>query len=753
MKARLQHLAAATAVFALFFWRALSPHRFLFRRDAFRLYLPLEEHIARELRAGRLPTWFPGDGLGISLIGSSVAGVLHPRHLLALLLPPDQALKWGMLLAYPLAAWGAWRLVSRLGGGHAARALAALGYALSGYLLSMSDNAPYLLSAATLPLVALAAEALGNRPTWRAAAGLGLALAFTAWSGDVQAALLQALLAVAIALSHTTTRDRLLHLAGSGGLALLLCAPLIPALAATAAVDGRLSGSELAVAMRWSLAPVRLFELVFGAPWPAEFAQLGSAFPEQHLTHAPGGLWAVSVQGGAALTALALVGLFRPRRRVGVVYGTLTLLGLWLALGEHGGLYALLLRLPLWGAFRYPEKLLPFAILGLAVLAGMGTGALIRAGRALALALGSAGLALVALGLAARMLVLRAVPGADPETVEALTSATRTALAGSGLIVLALAAVAWRDDRRLLWLAPALQLLQALPLAGWVVQTADASWLTRASPLRERASALGGRICSDPQNFHFDQPPEGDPYAVSVGAEIDALAPDHGARAGVPDLVPGAPGLPSILRTICAHPMCGGRCERVAGAAGGILDAETFERLQREGAGLHELQRIRDPALVLFADPASRPFAETTAVRFVANAEAVKAGLAARDAKPPAEVLLVGSGSEAPAPSGTVKTTRTTTRPDAIDAEVQLAAPGWVVIREACVPGWSATLDGAPVALSRADLAFCAAPIPAGAHRLELRYRPPGWPWLFIPYGLGLALCAALARKTNGAGH
>ncbi len=63
-------------------------------------------------------------------------------------------------------------------------------------------------------------------------------------------------------------------------------------------------------------------------------------------------------------------------------------------------------------------------------------------------------------------------------------------------------------------------------------------------------------------------------------------------------------------------------------------------------------------------------------------------------------------------------------RADALEIEAQLSSPGWVLLAESYDPGWQARVDGAPVRVRRADLAFRAVPVPAVRHRLELVYRP-----------------------------
>ncbi len=58
--------------------------------------------------------------------------------------------------------------------------------------------------------------------------------------------------------------------------------------------------------------------------------------------------------------------------------------------------------------------------------------------------------------------------------------------------------------------------------------------------------------------------------------------------------------------------------------------------------------------------------------------------------------------------------------------EIATETPGILVISEWAIPGWQATLDGAPVPLLTANDALQAAVIPAGRHTLTLTYTLPG---------------------------
>lgn len=54
-------------------------------------------------------------------------------------------------------------------------------------------------------------------------------------------------------------------------------------------------------------------------------------------------------------------------------------------------------------------------------------------------------------------------------------------------------------------------------------------------------------------------------------------------------------------------------------------------------------------------------------------------------------------------------------------------AAGWVRIAETWYPGWTATVDGAPAQLTRADVALMAVWVPEGDHDVVLTFRPTAW--------------------------
>jgi hypothetical protein len=82
------------------------------------------------------------------------------------------------------------------------------------------------------------------------------------------------------------------------------------------------------------------------------------------------------------------------------------------------------------------------------------------------------------------------------------------------------------------------------------------------------------------------------------------------------------------------------------------------------------------------------------------------------------------TGTEACTASGAVDVTVQNQLDGRLDAVVQAPADGYVFLSEPYYPERVAFIDGQPVAAVKANLAFTAVPVPAGTHRLELRYVP-----------------------------
>jgi hypothetical protein len=76
---------------------------------------------------------------------------------------------------------------------------------------------------------------------------------------------------------------------------------------------------------------------------------------------------------------------------------------------------------------------------------------------------------------------------------------------------------------------------------------------------------------------------------------------------------------------------------------------------------------------------------------------------------------------------------------------VSLERDGWLVLSDAAYPGWIAFVDGAPVPVHPANLAFRAVRVPVGEHTVVWIYQSSSWNIGRIASLTGLALWSALA--------
>ena len=80
-----------------------------------------------------------------------------------------------------------------------------------------------------------------------------------------------------------------------------------------------------------------------------------------------------------------------------------------------------------------------------------------------------------------------------------------------------------------------------------------------------------------------------------------------------------------------------------------------------------------------------------------------------------------------------------------VEIEVELQAPGLVILADVYYPGWRLTIDGKPATVYRTNRAMRGALVPAGPHRLIYRYEPGSLRLGFLLTALGLFATMALA--------
>ncbi len=751
-----------TAVVLLFFAPAFQPGVQFLHRDQGRLHHPVKQYVAEELARGHFPQWIPEAGLGMPVVAGTVDMMLHPFHLLLVALPFELGLKLWLVGAVVLGGLGARWLAGLLGAGEAGGLAAGLGFALSGYLVSSTDNMQYLTTAAALPWLLGAILQFTRRPGPGPAAGLAAASFLAAAGGDPQGwgLALPAGLGLALHWPGATVAlgARLRRGAGAVGLALLGAAPVLLPLALWTPASSRGEPFDWVVHLQFSMLPIRLVELVIPGllhdPQPTTWSPLYLAFDSDDWTGLP---WVRSEYLGVITATLAAVAAWR--RREARWLGAAMLLVAWMALGRYAGFGQLARALPVLSNLRYWEKLGIWLHLGAALLAGLGVEALVaRPGPG---GPGRRAFPFTLLGLAAALSALAAAAGLVPDAVARLLQPARAPFdqalvftgnlsSGAGhaaLLLAALGTLLLADRPALARLTPAL----LVGLLGIDLFTGNGpAWLV--SPLA---------IVRGPAPI------------------VEALRASPGARVLTPLPIPGRdiPGLSPADGMELFGARAGYQAWNVAWRIAhfehyeGMIPQRTYRYRRRAGA-YHELPGVglwgvshvvvpdaperaaeaglAGPYRVAAHDPVigawllevpHRPRAYLARqVRSVDRRAAMEFVLDGRNAMSEVTVLE-GPVRDGQAGEGTAEIALD--EPERVEVVTEAAGPALLVLNDLATPGWTAEVDGRPAEILPANYLARGVWVEAGRHRVVFRYSTPG-------LALGLAISAGLMLALIG---
>lgn len=740
-----------------------EPHGNPVQGDLLLLALPAAAETRRQLVAGRWPLISDRMGGGAPLLADPQSQALQPLALAAQLLPAARAAGARIALGLALGLLFTFCFLRRQGLGAGAAAAGGLAWGLGGFLFLWSGW-PIAATAVWLPALLLAIARCfdsGDRRevvvTAAAAAGLLLAGHPETIAYALGAA---ALFATARAVRARSARRQvaLARLAAGGALAVAVVAPVwLPTLAA----------------LPESLRAARIAEAP--PPAPQGFAEraierlVPIVSPNAFGNSRYAAYWGRSNTNedatgfvGTATLLMAIVGaagLFRGRRRRAEewLFAALGLAAL-AVIALPPGLYELLRSLPMGRVSDFHHRLLLLVAFATAYLAACEldrraaprdeaagerrTASFRAAARAVA------PITIVAAALAALVVWSYAALG-DPDEPERL------------------------DVVRYGWLLWHLRLLGAGVLLAWVGHRRR--WLPVAFAL-----LIAGELLLAHRIAH---PPMPARLALPDHPAIAALAaPDRATRAQ-----PGSPGperitalgsaLPPNLAALYGlsdarlyNPMTARRYAAVLAAAAErwrgeipelgserpeILDLLGVGRLLTTGdVGLHE------SAAPLFELGSLRVWRRPTAlptVFFPAAVETLPAG--------DLSAVLAAAGSfaerswvEGPA-AGRPRLPWRAGSPRAIGVLAATAGPSHRTLRIAAAEprlaatslvddgGWRAVIDGRRRPAARTNGAFVGVWLPAGAHRLDLVYRPPGFAPGMLVAALALAVAAAFVSR------
>ncbi|HYV18032.1 MAG TPA: YfhO family protein [Verrucomicrobiae bacterium] len=741
-------------------------------RDASQNHDPARRLVTERLRSFELPLWDPYHGGGTPLYANPNMLVLHPITLLFLALPHDAAFTWSIVLQFGLLALGGYVLARRLPVAPASAFLAAAVLALSGPAASLASMQNVLCAFAWLPLALwgwLGFVRGGGKGACLAAV---LPLAIILITGEPATLLAWLLLAPVLAATDPADplrRDgaggaeparpgRLRSLGVVFGTSLLVAgAALVPAFTLLP-LTPRGAGLPVPEVFRWPLLPERLPELIlprlFGDPtrlppnawWGAWLFEGSYPF-----------LFSVFLGAIPILCALAALGPGPSRRRsvaCAAVAGAAIGLALLPALP---GVAPLLIALPGARLLRYPERLLLVATMAIALLAALGWERLrqrrgnsrlrrLSLGIGLALVVAAAAVAFrpeIADAVLARLMHLPPAflsgQGMDAIRSGALQASLRAgievALFAASLVLLLRGAL----SRAVAWGVPLLAAVSLLSAAAPARSMAPRAFLETPSPLRAAVDRGPGAL----RLHHAPRPPglgiAGGTDEQVWGYRFDRIT--YSLLTGHADEVPTMLDAATDRMDLALSAALGARLPAMSGSEQvRIFRLASVGTLLTYGA-FDEPGLTAGPILSDFSRPEVRLYRVTAPLprlRFVARARPPRhPGDAAASLLDPAfdpdtEVLIdaaprfdpTGRASVPGPPAGPTPLQVLQDDPERVRISLVAASAGHLVVSDCDAPGWTATVDGAPAPIRRANMLFRAVPVPAGRHTIEMSYRP-----------------------------
>ncbi len=396
-------LLAPLVIFVLFYSTLTGESQLAFR-DVGHFYTPLYDYVAERCAQDTLPLWNPLDQTGIPLLGETTTAVLYPIRYFVFSLPfaTGTAMAWYVVLHLWLASLTAWTATRWCGVSRSSAAMASVAYPLSGSVLFLYTNPPFLVAAAWMPLVLGACFSHRKFQATTRFLVIAVSLAMMVLGGDPQTALHAVLMSSVFLLSHRifaknhNATKTLATLAGACVFAALLSLPQLAASLSWTRQSYRAlneepkslitpptTGSQQYDSFSYSLPPWHLTELGL----PCAFGELFPIYSRWSvMLPGDGRVWTPSIYVGM-FACLALVSMLLSRRldrwmAVALFsalcsmghFGFVWMLSQFTSRFDHvdsaaGGAYWFLYHfVPGYDAFRYPTKWLPFLSLAMSVM-------------------------------------------------------------------------------------------------------------------------------------------------------------------------------------------------------------------------------------------------------------------------------------------------------------------------------------------------------------------------------------------------
>ena len=714
--------------------------------DSLLLTLPARAYNHEMLRAGRLPFWNPRVFCGYPHLALIQNGALYPLTLPFDLVDPAAGIGYATWLHLTLAGLLMYAFLRRTGLRVPAALVGGLAFELNGFFLVRLSVPSYLHSGAWLPLMLLGARAVAEPGGGRARWALPVGVALSVLGGHPQITVLAVALTLAWGAWHVlAARPRAAGRARTVA-ALCLLAVLGVALAGCAVVpfaellahsardavpfDVYRRSAAPAVALAQAIVPDVFGHPVDGTYWLDRAAPaFDGVAPETRY-------WGFNYIGqnlftGVAPLALALLALLRaPARREVALFG----LAAAAALAVFFGTPLLAAAWAVLPGFRYsrPDRVVFVYMAAIAILAAHGVEAVAesraRSPRwrwALVLAVVGAVAWMAWAPLLApdsRAALARAVAGAG----DGFRARSGPLVAQAAIAVVASAFV-WLLARRRWkgrWATAALAALVVLPnlVFGWRFNPAQprprlgATGFEQALPGRADVGRLTRVLAGDPLFL----PPN--------LSQLLGLADTQGASAG------GLEPYVRLVQSVDPAAIVGGkyflafRDPRVAATP--ILSLLSVEWVAADRPVPLPQEPVTSGAVALFRNPDFRPrFYVVPRAEPYDDVARARERLLSPSFDPRVSVLVPAAQASAPRPAPEAAPTEASGvalvryEPHAVELDVQ-SRGGVLVSSEAFYPGWDSLVDGEPAETLRVNTAFRGVAVPAGRHRVTMKYVP-----------------------------
>jgi len=674
--------------------------------------LPMNHLVARALGSGEWNLWEPSVSFGFPVHAEGTSGLFHPLRWLVLgLFPLLVAHDLLYVASFLLTGVSAFLLGRVLGLGAGFALAGALAAAFSPAVLATLYNLSYAHSIAWSAVALVAFELWYARPSARRTVGLGVALALAVLAGYVPTAYALVLfLGLALAIRVALAPRRL--------------ATHAPGFAAALALGVGIAALQVLPLLELARHSVRQDSVAVLNSFPWQNFLVGLVFDPAPELYAPGRYvyFAAPIGSVLALVALPFLPLLRDERAWSYAGAIAVCVA---AAGGPGGPVFELLRAVLPGFDRL-RLLSPFSFVVLvptSVLLAMLLREAARPGRTRReLAVVAAAAALVVLGAGS--------------TLPAVAALTRYRLLGLGLLAASVLGLARLHASGRLALAPLL-VVAVLLVEIAALRPAHRAMLPDSVLEEGRALAafLGDRLREDPdaRAMHLPSP--------SYEAAFRGMILQHWR----------SPHYESFVRASMAAraPFANVMDELPFAEANGALPLAGFPELlaamQEElrggssaAPGTRSIDRFGVRWIVVAGDLARQPVAPDLRVAWKDPGGAL-AVLENPSVQPRYQWRPSGKSDVAPEPELMLRLARALpwVRGEP-QPPVQIDAPsdGRVFVAIPSYPGWTATLDGVDVPVRPAEGIGMEIAVPAGSHRLALR---------FVPASFHVGLCVTLA--------